>query len=147
MKRLALLLILCAIPLAARSDESDGTLQFYTGKSELVTVGTIVSVQTLGITEEGVQPYSCKVKVSQVLKGAPALAQSGQTINVYAERFESKPSDRLSILKAGKECVFFLAPSERSDTPYFNTVDIWFGIQQFNSQMARRIKELSKQKK
>lgn len=147
MKRLSLLSTLVAFAVVAVADGGDDTLRYYIEKAELVAVASIVSVATLGIKEEGVQPYSCKVKVVEVLRGAPALAKAEQELTVYIERFENKPEDQLSILKPGSKCIFFLVPSGRSDTDHFNSVDMWFGIQPYNSHMASRIKELSQPKK
>lgn len=147
MKYLAVVILSAVLAAPVLADDSDDTLRYYTQKSQLVAVGTIVSVETLGIKESGVQPYSCKVKIKEVPKGAPALAAPDQNITLYIERFENSTDDRLDILRPGSKCIFFLAPSDRSDTDRFNTVDMWFGIQPYNSHMVSSIKRISQPKK
>jgi len=147
MKPFALTIATIASAIVAVADEGDKTLQYYVNQSELVAVVSIISVEALGVKEVGVQPYNCRVKVVEVLKGTPALATPEQVIGVYVERFETSPDDQLAILKAGSRCIVFLAPIGRSDSDQFRTVDMWFGVERYNSHMARSLKELAQPKK
>lgn len=134
----AMLSIVCFAGLAS-ANSGDGTLQHYIRNSELILSGKIVS-EVIGEQEEvGVRVYQLKIEIAEVLHGtAPGKA----AFSFYINRFELRPGDDLPYMKRNTKCIFLLKKA-----PYWREADMWFGVQPYNSHMANRIKELSKQKK
>ena len=70
------------------------------------------------------------------------LRKKQEKIRVSMTRHEMDKKDALPFLKKDAKCILFLTVWAET-----GVADPWFGVQSYNSHMANRIKELSKQKK
>lgn len=125
-------------PLAA--SESDDTLRYYLSKSDLAVAGTLAS-EPVGVTDEdGIVHYICDLKVLDVLAGS----LSEKRIQVDVVRHELKEEDRLPYLRKGADVVLFLAKAGEGATPAWKTADLWFGVQFYNSALARAVPRVAR---
>jgi len=134
-----ILAVLVVLPVTVLAEHGDQTILYYMSHSTLVVSGTMPS-QPVGKTgEAGVVRYSFDIQITEVLHGH---RPKEDTIRVQMTRVEMGTEDALPFLKKGAKCILFL-------TVYATTgvTDPWFGVQPYNSHMANRIKELSKQKR
>lgn len=144
MKRLMLTAAAVLAPLLVLAAPGDKALQFHMQQSELVVAGKIVS--DVGVHRKGLgyRIYTFTFQVSDVLHGS---LSGGKELNIVLNRRELENGDALPFLKKNAKCVLFLNEKDHTDGNVWGAADPWFGIQSYNSIMAKRIKELAKQKK
>ncbi len=143
MKQKILLGLFLSVALAGilKADESDDTLKYYLSKSDLVAVGTI-SPNSLAIIDAlGVPNYICVFQIKKVIKGDSQL--EGKNIRVNIMRFEIQEKDKSPLIKNGGECILFLK-NVRPRIPSWETVDFWFGVQNYSPWMAKSLERIEK---
>jgi hypothetical protein len=136
---LALVFLLC-IPVFA--DDSDDTLRYYLGKSDLDVLGEISSDPEGVLKQAVVVRYNCDFKIKEVLKGKKP---GKETIPVTIRRFELDKEDELPVYEKGTKCILFLKDVEGGKTPVWHTSDFWFGFQRPSPWMARSLKRLAQE--
>jgi len=139
-----MMLGLLAAPLAqAEENLGDDTLSYHLAKADLVVIGKITS-DAIGTQDEvGAVTYGCEFQVQDVLKGNAEM--KGRAITVRILRFEMEAKDRHPQLRKDGECILFLKSSKPA-RPYWDTADLWFGVQHPSPSMARALKRLGAKK-
>lgn len=137
---LALVGLIC-MPTLAFADNSDDTLGFYLSKADVVVVGTLAhDPDGPSSREEGINRYSVEIVVEDVLAGD--LEQD--TIRAAVVRFERDEADQIPGFEADGRFIFFLSVGN-GEAPHYTTCDMWFGVTQYSSWMARSLKRLADQ--
>ena len=128
--------------LTIRADDSDDTLRFYMGKSDLVVSGTIISEPEGCVDEAGVVNWICRFNVKETLHGTGVATN---TLDVNIIRFEIHKKDHPLYLAKDSECILFLKSTSKTEKPSWKSADFWFGIQPYLPVMEMSIRRLSKQ--
>ena len=128
--------------MAALAEHGDQTLQYYMSNSSAVVSAVIASEPAGVIDEDGVVHYSFHMQIDEVLHGPGGWFKKQKRMQIDMTRYETDKKEALPFLKKDEKCILFL-----SIYATIGVTDPWFGIQPYNSHMANRIKELSKQKK
>ena len=136
MRWIAMCLLFLAIATPLRAEQADQTLQYFMSNSTFVVSATIASEPDAKVDELGVVQYYFDIQINDFLHGAKPKEDK---IHVHMTRFEMGRDDAIPFLKKDARCILFLTLYE-----YYSVADMWFGIQPFNSQMASRIRELSR---
>jgi len=116
-------------------ESGDDTLRYYKSRASLVVSGEVRENSPPAYGDDSTCTRSVRVKVGRIMRGGV----QGDEITASVTRFEDKASDP-AFLKAGKRVILFLR--ERKGDPRYETVDPWFGVQQFNSAMEFAIDEV-----
>ncbi len=146
MKTLVMIAVAVLVPMSVLSLPGDKGLQFHMQQSDVAVAGIITSEITLDMRGTGAPTYTFTFQVSKVLHGSLA---GGKTPWVELSRLESAQDDALPFIKKDAKCILFLNfhDSHRGWGTVWRVADPWFGAQPYNSAMAKRIKELTKEKK
>lgn len=107
------------------------TLRYYKSKASLVVSGEIAKISPTTYSEDSTCTRSLRVKVTKIMRGGV----QGDEITARVVRFEKDETEAPAFLKEGKRVILFLR--ERGDG--YETVDPWFGVQQYNSVMEEEI--------
>ena len=107
------------------------TLRYYKSKAPLVVSGEIAKISPATYSEDSTCTRSLRVKVTKIMRGGV----QGDEITARIVRFEKDETEAPAFLKTGKRVILFL--HEQGDG--YQTVDPWFGVQQYNSVMEEEI--------
>jgi hypothetical protein len=129
---------------SAHADSGDDTLRFFLSRSDLVVVVTITSDPQAIPKEAGAVHYNCNAAVAEVLKGAGEASPKDE-LSVSIIRLEREAEDKVPYLKKGGKCILFLK-SAGVKVPYWESADVWFGVQRHSPWMARSLKRLAQEK-
>lgn len=106
------------------------TLRYYKSKASLVVSGEITKISSPTYADSRAR-RKLRVEVTRIMRGG----LQGDEIEVSVVRFEKDETEALAFLKEGKRVILFLR--ERGDG--YETVDPWFGVQQYNPVMEEEI--------
>ena len=144
MKVLGMLIAIFALlSCACHADESDATLLYYLSKSDLVVLGSIVTVPSGSSFHVSIQESSCDFEISDVLKGDPQF--KGSTIKVNIKRYLMDKKDLHPLIEKDAECILFLKKASGRTIPQWVTADFWFGIQHPFPWLAKSLKRLAEE--
>lgn len=141
MVRISSLFALCLPTAFCLADAGDDTLKLFLDRSELVVLAKIDEDFSGNASEGGtIVAWQLKLTVVEVLKGE---WDKSKQLRAEVKRFDSSPEDRLPYLKKGERCIFFLKNTNLpGKPPYWQTVDMWFGVQPGSPTMAASLKRL-----
>ncbi len=141
MLRITLLFALCLSAAHCFADAGDDTLKLFLDRSELVVLATIDEDFSGNASEGGtIVAWQLRLTVVEVLKGE---WDKSKQLRAEVKRFDSSPKDRLPYLKKGERCIFFLKNRNLpGKPPYWQTVDMWFGVLPGSPTMAASLKRL-----
>jgi hypothetical protein len=122
------------------ADAGDDTLLHVMKKSDLVVSVVIASDSQATFDEVGAALYGLECRVTEVLHGQ---LPSEQKLRIQVMHPELEAGDKLTCVNKDSRCILFLK-RDRSGT-YWQEADVWFTVQRYNSFMARRVRQLSKE--
>ena len=109
-------------------ESAERTLRYYKSRASLVVSGEVKETSLPEYGDKSTSTRTMRIKVGRIMRGS----LQGDEIRASVVRFEDK-SSAPAFLKSGKQVILFL--HERAGQPRYETVDPWFGLQQFNSVM------------
>lgn len=140
---IATLLLLAIARVPVRADEFSETIEYYVARSRVAISGTISTVKQHDKTDRGLARYTCELTQVETLAGSGIR---DRTLTIEISRREMSPEDQPLFLKGGYKVILFLQEAQPSSAVRWRTADPWFGVQQFNSEMAAVIRNLSSRK-
>jgi hypothetical protein len=132
---------LLAVSVLTLADDRESALDHLVAKSHLVVAGNITS-EPVGLANAASVKYGCDLTVTEVFKGP---AKPDDRIQVSIVRIILELEDKPIYLQRGCTCILFLRPVD--GIPAWETVDLWFGIQQYYPALARSLRSRAEAKK